>query len=132
MRAASFGEGPHQHELATHARRLTRSFAAPSLFAVFAVSTLRQANIVAVLAEVGVAAPVGETGVDLQAERPVGHSTHNLFVKDKKSKKLFMICHRQSAKCDLKTLSKELGVKELRMARVSDPPPSLSLSLSLP
>jgi hypothetical protein len=53
-----------------------------------------RAAIVAALAAVGVAAPAGEVGVEIDAERPVGHSTHNLFLKDKKSKKLFMVSHR--------------------------------------
>src|SRR5690606_12297018 len=34
---------------------------------------------------------------DLQARRPNGHSTHNLLVKDKKTKKLLLVSHRQQA-----------------------------------
>jgi len=64
--------------------------------------------------------PYKEIAPKLDAERPVGHSTHNLFLKAKKSKKksfLVMVCARQAAKIDLKALAKELKVKSLRMAK---------------
>ena len=61
--------------------------------------------------------PYGEKDVDLEAKRPVGHSTHNLFVKDKKSKRLFLIATRQSVNVDLKKIAKAVdGVKEFRMS----------------
>ena len=58
--------------------------------------------------------------IDANIERPVGHSTHNLFLKDKKSKQRFLITHHQSHKCDYKKLAKILKgkgfkIKELRM-----------------
>ena len=56
--------------------------------------------------------PVGEA----KEGRPIGHSTHNLFVKCKKTKKLFLITARQESKVNLKVTSKALGVKELRLA----------------
>eukprot|EP01084_Bolivina_argentea_P200300 342524_1 len=58
--------------------------------------------------------------VDKNIERPIGHTTHNLFVKDKKSKQRFLITHHQSHKVNYKVLAKKLKqkgfkVKELRM-----------------
>ena len=46
----------------------------------------------------------------------VGHRA----TPDKKSKKLFLISHRQAAKANLKAISKEVGVKELRLAKPDD------------
>ena len=46
--------------------------------------------------------PYKEEDPDLSVEKPVGHDTHNLFVKDKKKKKYFLIMARQSAKINLK------------------------------
>lgn len=61
--------------------------------------------------------PYKEDNVDLNAKRPVGHSTHNLFVKDKKSKGLYLISMRQGVQADLKKLAKGIeGVKEFRMS----------------
>ena len=60
--------------------------------------------------------------IDLQIERPIGHTTHNLFCKEKSKKKknnvknCFFITHLQSKKCNLKTMSKILKSKELRLA----------------
>jgi len=48
--------------------------------------------------------------------RPVGHATHNLLVKDKKSKKTFLLVNAQASECDLKVAAKTLGQKEFRMA----------------
>jgi hypothetical protein len=76
------------------------------------------------LAELGVAAPRKEVDPDLTAKKPVGHSTHNLVVKDKKSKQMFMIAARQSAKIDLKAITKELKMKQLRMAGAKDTKPT--------
>uniref|UniRef100_A0A7S3PPT1 YbaK/aminoacyl-tRNA synthetase-associated domain-containing protein n=1 Tax=Aplanochytrium stocchinoi TaxID=215587 RepID=A0A7S3PPT1_9STRA len=63
--------------------------------------------------------PYKEENVDLDAKRPVGHSTHNLLVKDKKSKQLYLIATRQSVNANLKDLAKKLNAKELRLARSS-------------
>ena len=46
--------------------------------------------------------PYKDKNPDFSAERPVGHSTHNLFVKDKKKKKHFLIMGRQNAEINLK------------------------------
>lgn len=64
--------------------------------------------------------PYREEKPDLEAERPVGHSTHNLFLKAKVTKKEFfyvMCTVKQSTHVDLKKLAKTLKVKSLRMAR---------------
>jgi len=65
--------------------------------------------------------PYREKDPDLTAEKPVGHSTHNLFLKAKISKKesfLVLCTMRQSAgRLDLKKLAKQLKVKQLRMAK---------------
>ena len=79
------------------------------------------------LAELGVAAPHLEEDPDLTAEKPVGHDTHNLVVKDKKSKQMYMITARQSAKINLKALTKELKCKQLRMAGAKDTKPALCI-----
>ena len=46
--------------------------------------------------------PYQDKNPDFSAEKPVGHSTHNLFVKDKKKKKHFLIMGRQNAEINLK------------------------------
>lgn len=61
-----------------------------------------------------------DTNVDANAERPSGHSTHNLFLKDKKSNQRFLITHHQSHRMDFKAMTKTLKqkgfkIKELRM-----------------
>jgi len=61
-----------------------------------------------------------DCNIDIDAERPIGHSTHNLFLKDKKSKQYFLITHHQSHRMDWKAMAKTLRgkgfrVKELRM-----------------
>eukprot|EP00941_MAST-03F_sp_MAST-3F-sp1_P002791 g2791.t1 len=71
------------------------------------------------LAKMGVI-PYREVDPVLDVVKPVGHDTHNLFVKDKKSKKMFLITAKQSSKIDLKTLTKTLGMKQLRMMRLDD------------
>jgi len=71
------------------------------------------------LAEMGII-PYKEEDPNLEAVKPVGHTTHNLFVKDKKSKKMFLITALQDTKIDLKKLTKELGMKQLRMMRMDD------------
>ena len=57
-----------------------------------------------------------DTVVDPAAKRPVGHSTHNLFVKDKKSGQLYLVTMRQSVTLNLKELAASLGCKEVRFA----------------
>jgi len=54
--------------------------------------------------------------IDLTAKRPVGHNTHNLFLKDSKSKKLYLITFHQSINADLKTIQTKLNAKTLRFA----------------
>eukprot|EP00658_Telonema_sp_P-2_P026576 TRINITY_DN20745_c0_g1_i8.p1 TRINITY_DN20745_c0_g1~~TRINITY_DN20745_c0_g1_i8.p1 ORF type:complete len:459 (+),score=154.65 TRINITY_DN20745_c0_g1_i8:251-1627(+) len=54
--------------------------------------------------------------LDPPNNKPVGHATHNLLVKDKKSKQVYMLVNAQSNSCDLKAVAKTLGAKELRMA----------------
>ena len=61
-----------------------------------------------------------DTNVDPNAERPIGHSTHNLFLKDKKSNQRFLVTHHQSHRMDFKSMTKTLKkngykIKELRM-----------------
>eukprot|EP01084_Bolivina_argentea_P001186 2173_1 len=58
--------------------------------------------------------------VNNNIERPIGHTTHNLFLKDKKSNERFLITHHQSHKMNYKTMAKKLKqkgfkIKELRM-----------------
>lgn len=60
--------------------------------------------------------PFKENDPDLSVKRPLGHSTHNLFVKDKKTKQLYMITMAQDTECDLKKLAKIIGCKELRFS----------------
>eukprot|EP00516_Mucochytrium_quahogii_P005783 CAMPEP_0203762872 /NCGR_PEP_ID=MMETSP0098-20131031/15659_1 /ASSEMBLY_ACC=CAM_ASM_000208 /TAXON_ID=96639 /ORGANISM=" , Strain NY0313808BC1" /LENGTH=552 /DNA_ID=CAMNT_0050657453 /DNA_START=148 /DNA_END=1806 /DNA_ORIENTATION=- len=60
--------------------------------------------------------PRKEVDPDPNAKRPVGHSTHNLFVKDKKAKKLYLVSMRQSVDANLKDIAKKLGAKEVRFA----------------
>mmetsp|Transcript_21844 Transcript_21844/g.38624 ORF Transcript_21844/g.38624 Transcript_21844/m.38624 type:complete len:586 (-) Transcript_21844:99-1856(-) len=67
------------------------------------------------LAKAGVV-PFQDPNPDLTAKRPVGHSTHNLFVKDKKTKQLYMISMRQHINANLKVVAKAVGAKELRFA----------------
>mmetsp|Transcript_2662 Transcript_2662/g.6248 ORF Transcript_2662/g.6248 Transcript_2662/m.6248 type:complete len:585 (+) Transcript_2662:116-1870(+) len=67
------------------------------------------------LAQEGIV-PRREENPDLEAKRPIGHSTHNLFVKDKKAKKEYMIALRQSVDINLKALAKMLGAREVRMS----------------
>lgn len=57
-----------------------------------------------------------ESDIDLEAVRPNGHSTHNLFLKSKKPKKMFLVSTRQSIHLNMKELEKKLKVKGLRMA----------------
>jgi len=68
------------------------------------------------LKEMGVT-PYQDKNPDFSAEKPVGHSTHNLFVKDKKKKKHFLIMGRQNADINLKNVAKAIGMKQLRMSR---------------
>ena len=61
--------------------------------------------------------PIGRAD---EGGKPIGHDTHNLFVKDKKSKQLFLITVRQQQAVDLKKCAEALAVKELRLARKED------------
>lgn len=61
--------------------------------------------------------PYKDKDPDFSAARPVGHSTHNLFVKDKKKKQHFLIMGRQNADINLKNVTKAVGMKQLRMSR---------------
>ena len=45
-----------------------------------------------------------------------GHHAKNLFVKDKKSSKLFLITARHNATVSLSSIAKSIGAKELRFA----------------
>jgi Ala-tRNA(Pro) deacylase len=75
------------------------------------------------LKNIGVEAPKPEKVDDNDAatmERPKGHGTHNLLVKDKKTKQLYLICLRQDRHIDLKTLGDKIGAKELRLAGPAD------------
>ncbi|CAD7947350.1 unnamed protein product [Amoebophrya sp. A25] len=48
--------------------------------------------------------------------RPIGHTTHNVFVKCKKTKQHFLVTTRQESKVDLKQIAAATGAKELRLA----------------
>ena len=64
--------------------------------------------------------PYREKEPDLEAERPVGHSTHNLFLKAKETKKKYfyvLVTVKQDTHVNLKELQKTLKVKSLRMAK---------------
>lgn len=57
----------------------------------------------------------------LDVVKPVGHSTHNLFVRDKKNKDaFFLISLRQDRELNLAALAKLCGVKEIRFAAPED------------
>jgi hypothetical protein len=71
--------------------------------------------VLARLAEAGLTVH-GEPGARTDVERPVGHHTHNLLVKDKKSGDVFLVTHRQSAKANLADVAKKVGAKNLRLA----------------
>jgi len=47
--------------------------------------------------------------------KPIGHHTHNLLVKDKKSKAAFMVSSPQACDVNLKEAAKQLGQKEFRL-----------------
>mmetsp|Transcript_3193 Transcript_3193/g.7521 ORF Transcript_3193/g.7521 Transcript_3193/m.7521 type:complete len:266 (+) Transcript_3193:201-998(+) len=49
--------------------------------------------------------------------RPIGHTTHNVFVKCKKTKQMFLITARQASKIDLKQVASAVGAKELRLCK---------------
>ena len=72
----------------------------------------------AVLARLATAGLVvrGEPGARKDVERPIGHHTHNLLVKDKKSGDVFLVTHRQAAKANLADVAKKVGAKNLRLA----------------
>jgi hypothetical protein len=66
---------------------------------------------------------------DTTAARPIGHSTHNLLVKDSKAKKLYMVCLRQDRQIDLKTLGDKLGAQgALRLAGPADVETAIALT----
>ena len=55
--------------------------------------------------------PYREENPNVSAQKPEGHDTHNLFVKDKKKKKHFLIMARQNAKINLKVnFQRRLGI----------------------
>ncbi|ETO26070.1 hypothetical protein RFI_11064 [Reticulomyxa filosa] len=54
--------------------------------------------------------------IDLKAERPIGHSTHNLLVKEKGKNACYLITHSQKVKCNLNVLRTKIKAKELRLA----------------
>ncbi len=57
----------------------------------------------------------------LDVVKPVGHSTHNLFVRDKKNKDaFFLISLRQDRELNLAALAKLCGTKEIRFAAPED------------
>jgi len=58
--------------------------------------------------------------IDLTAKRPLGHTTHNLFVKDTKSKQLYLISVLQSVNTDMKEVASKLKAKTLRFASPED------------
>jgi len=58
--------------------------------------------------------------IDLTAKRPLGHTTHNLFVKDTKSKQLYLISVIQSVNTDMKEVASKLKAKTLRFASPED------------
>ncbi|CAD7955076.1 unnamed protein product [Amoebophrya sp. A120] len=49
--------------------------------------------------------------------KPIGHTTHNMFVKCKKTKEMYLITVRQKSKIDLKSFAVALGAKELRLCK---------------
>jgi len=75
--------------------------------------------ILAKLAQYNIFPHPDET-IDLTAKRPVGHTTHNLFLKDTKSKQLYLISLHQSTNVDLKTVAAKLKSKTLRFASPED------------
>eukprot|EP01003_Olkasia_polycarbonata_P003808 NODE_264_length_1082_cov_218.129719_g223_i0.p1 GENE.NODE_264_length_1082_cov_218.129719_g223_i0~~NODE_264_length_1082_cov_218.129719_g223_i0.p1 ORF type:complete len:319 (+),score=68.32 NODE_264_length_1082_cov_218.129719_g223_i0:66-1022(+) len=72
-------------------------------------------KVLKLLGEMGIHARK-EENVDPNVKRPVGHHTHNLVVKDKKKNAVFVVTLRQEVHCDMKDLTKRLGMKELRLA----------------
>jgi len=78
-----------------------------------------QEAILSVLAENEII-PHKDKIIDLTAKRPVGHHTHNLFVKDTK-KELYLVSHLQSVHADLKEIEKKkIKSKTLRLAPPGD------------
>jgi len=57
-----------------------------------------------------------EENPDLTAKRPLGHSTHNLFVKAKKPKQNYLVCVKQDREANMKAIEKKLGAKDMRLA----------------
>jgi hypothetical protein len=62
----------------------------------------------------------GGGGAVPETGRPKGHGTHNLLVKDKKTKRLYLFTLRHDREVDLKTLGDKVGAKELRLAGAAD------------
>lgn len=94
----------------------------PLLRALSISQNMAQARLCKRLEKVGVK-PYKEIDPDLTVKKPVGHSTHNLFLKAKVSKKekyLVLVTVRQSAVVNLKELAKKMKVKSLRMASEKD------------
>ena len=56
----------------------------------------------------------------LALDRPKGHGTHNLLLKDSKTKQLYLVCLAQWRHVDMKTIGDKLGAKNLRMAGPAD------------
>lgn len=90
---------------------------------------LAQDRLWARLEKLGVAKPkkldLDQTG----AQRPVGHDTHNLLVKDSKTKKLYLVTMEQSKQVDLKLLGEKLGCTgALRLAGPADVETAIALT----
>jgi len=64
-----------------------------------------------------------------EAVRPKGHDTHNLLIKDSKSKQLYMVCLRQDREIDLAALGEKLKCTgNLRLAGPADVETSIALT----
>ncbi|KAH9257874.1 hypothetical protein BASA81_003893 [Batrachochytrium salamandrivorans] len=83
------------------------------------------------LEKLGVAPPkrleVDPTATD-QPARPAGHDTHNLLVKDSKTKKLYLVSMPQATQVDLKQLGEKLGGGAVRLAGPADVETAIALT----
>jgi len=61
-------------------------------------------------------APIKDPIGDTEVERPTAHSTHNLLLKDTKTKQLFLVTMAQAVKAKMNDISALIGAKQVRMA----------------
>lgn len=84
------------------------------------------------LEKLGVAPPkrleVDPTAAAEQPTRPAGHDTHNLLVKDSKTKKLYLVSMPQATQVDLKQLGEKLCGGAVRLAGPADVETAIALT----